>query len=211
MGAMAFRSLDPGMIAPSESYRILVSAVAPRPIALVSTISSRGVANLAPFSFFQPGGINPPSLAFSATYGPDGAEKDTLRNIRETGEFCVCVVTREMAEGMNASSAAAIVEDSEWPLSAFTQIPSETIQPARVAESPAHFECQLFRIVQHGEGASAANYVIGEVVRFHLRDDIAVNPEAIRTVGRLGGDWYVDTAAADLFVMKRPSGSANRP
>lgn len=208
---MAFRSLDPKTLTPSESYRILVNAIAPRPIALVSTLSADGIANLAPFSFFQVGGNNRPSLMFSPTNTLVGEEKDSLRNIRCSAEFCVCIVTCEMAEGVNASSAPVPLEESEWALSAFTQLPSEEIRPPRVAESPVHFECRLFRIIQHGGGPWAANYVIGEVVRFHLREDVAADPEAIRTIGRLGGDWYVDTAAAELFAVKRPSGSANRP
>ncbi len=208
---MDFVSLDPSALTPAESYRILVNAVTPRPIALISTVSGAGTPNLAPFSYFQIGGNSPPSLVFSAATRLDGAEKDTLRNIRETGEYCINVVTREMAGGMNISSSALPMDESEWTLAAFSRIESEIVRPARVAESPVQFECRLFQIVEHGSGPGSANYVIGEVVRFHMRSGLGESPEELRTIGRLGGDWYIDTAEAELFTMPRPSDGANRP
>jgi flavin reductase (DIM6/NTAB) family NADH-FMN oxidoreductase RutF len=211
MFPMDFVSLDPRALTPAESYRILVNAVSPRPIALVSTVSAAGIPNLAPFSYFQVGGNSPPSLVFSPATRPDGAEKDTLRNIRETGEYCINVVTREMAAGMNLSSVAMPMDESEWALSAFSRVESEIISPARVVESPVQFECRLFQILEHGSGPGSANYVIGEVVRFHLRSSLVRTPDEMRAIGRLGGDWYIDTATGELFTMPRPSDDANRP
>ncbi len=183
---------------PREAYALLAAVVQPRPIAFVSTLGADGVANLAPFSFFMAGGSNPPSLCFSPTLDAKGGEKDTLRNIREAGEFTVNAVDRRMAYGMNAASAALARHESEWEPSGFTPLESELVRPARVAESPAQMECRLFSIVAHGHGPSAARYVIGEVLRLHLRD------EPFHPLARLGGPDYLDLANGERFALPRP-------
>ena len=184
---------------PAESYAMLTRVVQPRPIAFASTLGSNGVANLAPFSFFMAGGSNPPSLCFSPVLGGGGVEKDTLRNIRETGEFTVNAVDHAMAEGMNRASAALAPEESEWEPSGFTPLASEIVGPARVAESPAQMECRLFAILEHGAGPTAARYVVGEIVRLHLRDG------DYETIARLGGPDYLDTLTGKRFSLARPS------
>lgn len=188
---------------------MLVNVVTPRPIALVSTISNEGAPNLAPFSYFQLGGTSPPSLMISPTLSPEGTEKDTLVNVTATAEFVVNIVTREMAEEMNITSTRIGPTESEWMLSCFSPIPSDMVGPARVAESPVHLECKVFTIVRHGEGPSASNYVIGEVVKFHV-DEAALDgqkilAERLHTVGRLGGDNYIDTGVPERFRLARPS------
>lgn len=202
-------AIDPAELSPTELYGLLVSAVVPRPIALVSTISAAGYPNLAPFSFFMAGGSTPPSLAFSPTAGRDGIEKDTLRNIEETGEFVVGVVDREMALGMNEAGFAYPKDEDEWPATGLTPLPSEAVRPARVAESPVQFECRLFQIVRHGEGRGAARYVIGEVVRIHVSRDLW-NPEdglreRLALVGRLDASRYIDLGLPEIFEMARPT------
>jgi flavin reductase (DIM6/NTAB) family NADH-FMN oxidoreductase RutF len=182
----------------TEAYALLTAVIQPRPIAFVSTLSLSGVANLAPFSFFTAGGSNPPSVCFSPTLNGAGREKDTLRNIRETREFVVNTVDRTMAEGMNATSAAFAAEESEWEPSGFTPLSSDLVGPARVAESLAQMECRLFEIVEHGDGPSAARYVIGEVLRLHLR------PGTFVSIARMGGPEYLDTARAETFGLTRP-------
>ncbi len=197
-----------GDLPPGGAYKFLSSLVVPRPIAFVSTLSLAGVPNLAPFSFFMIGGSNPPSLMFSPTSGEGGAEKDSLRNSRETGEFVVNLVERQIADGMNATSRRLPPEESEWDLTSFTAIPSTEMRPARVQESFAHFECKLFQIVTHGAGPGAANYVIGEVVVAHLRDDLVVDghpdPHKIAPIARMGADLYLDLAEAEGFRLTRP-------
>ncbi len=183
---------------PAEAYTLLTRVVQPRPIAFVSTLSASGVANLAPFSFFMAGGSNPPSLCFSPVLGSGGVEKDTLRNVRETGEFTINAVDRAMAVGMNATSAPFGPDESEWGPSGFTPLASEIVQPARVAESPAQLECRLFAIVEHGSGPTAARYVMGEVVRLHLRTG------TFETISRLGGAEYLDTETGERFGLSRP-------
>jgi len=194
------RTVDPADLTPGEAYELLTQAITPRPIAFVSTISTDGVPNLAPFSFFTAGGAAPPSLVFSVVLNSKGGGKDTLRNIEETGEFVVNTLTRDMADGMNATSASLPADESEWPASGFTPVPSVLVKPARVLESPASFECRLFKVVAHGEGPTAARYIIGEVVRFHLAEPF---PQPL--IARLDGPNYMDSADGSHFSLKRPS------
>ena len=161
-----FISYDFQAMPPRESYALLTTFVQPRPIAFVSTISAQGILNLAPFSFFMAGGSNPPSVCYSPTLNSKGQEKDSLRNVRETREFVINTVHFEMAEEMNATSASFAPDVSEWDGTQFEKLPSEVVKPPRVAESFAQMECRLFEVVAHGDGPTAARYVIGEVLRF---------------------------------------------
>ncbi len=182
--------------------------VAPRPIAFVSTLSASGQPNLAPFSFFNAGGANPPSVVFSPCTKADGSDKDTLRNIRETGEYVINLVSYDMREGMLQTSLPLPHGESEWPRSGFTPVPCEIVRPARVAEAPFALECRLHQIVPHGSGPDAANYIIGEVVRFHVATELIVNgkiqPSLVRQLSRLGDGWYSATEVDTLFEMARP-------
>jgi len=191
-----------------DSYDLLVAMVAPRPIAFVSTVSAAGQPNLAPFSFFNAGGANPPSVVFSPCTKADGSDKDTLRNIRETGEYVINLVSYEMRDGMLQTALPLPHGESEWPRSGFTPVPSENVRPARVAEAPFALECRLHQIVPHGAGPDAANYIIGEVVRFHVAPELIVNgkiqPSLVRQLSRLGDSWYAVTQADTLFEMARP-------
>lgn len=187
---------------------MLVEAVVPRPIALVSSLSSSGIANLAPFSFFMLGGANPPSLAYSPTLNRHGHDKDSLRNVEQTGEFVVNLVHREIAEEMNRCSASLAAEISEWDHCAFTPLASDLVRPMRVKESLVQLECRLFQIVRHGTGPTSAAYVIGEIVRVHYAAELfeqgKIRHMAIRTLGRIGGNGYVDLAESSTFDMLRP-------
>lgn len=191
-----------------EAYTLLTETIAPRPIAFVSTLSPEGVANLAPFSFFIVGGANPPSLAFSPVVGGAGGEKDSLRNVRATGEFVVNLVHREMAEGMNRASASMPPHESEWDVCGFATLPSERVRPARVAESRVQFECRLFQVVEHGDGPGAARYVIGEVVMVHVAASLIregkIDATAVESIARLGGPHYIDMGNLERFELKRP-------
>jgi flavin reductase (DIM6/NTAB) family NADH-FMN oxidoreductase RutF len=177
---------DPRRLELREIYQLLTRVVSPRPIAFVSTLSGEGTGNLAPFSYFNLGGINPPSLVFSVLNDRHGSEKDTLRNIRETGEFVISAVTREMAERMNLTSAAFPRGVDEFDQAGFTRAPSELVRPPRVAESPLAMECRLH----------AAESVLGA--------DGRPDPERIGFIGRMGADWYVHAAPPSLFELPRP-------
>jgi flavin reductase (DIM6/NTAB) family NADH-FMN oxidoreductase RutF len=200
-------SLDPSELSPGQRYRLLVDSIIPRPIAFVSTLSAAGIPNLAPFSYFMVGGAEPMSVAFSPSRRSDGTEKDTLRNVRETGEYSISLVTRAMAEGMNAASAEFAPDETEWESTPFTANDNEVVKPKRVAQSPVSFECKLFQLIAHGDQPASANYVIGEVVRVHLEGELA----EFKPIARLGGGWYLDLDIPALFSMPRPSAKLDRP
>jgi flavin reductase (DIM6/NTAB) family NADH-FMN oxidoreductase RutF len=191
---------------PSRIYELTAGLIVPRPIAFVSTLSKAGIPNLAPFSYFNIGGINPPSLTICTVLGPDSQPKDTYTNIEATGEFVVNLVTREMADGMNQTAPPFPTDVSEWPLSGFTPINSHHIKPARVTESPVQLECKLFKTIPHGDGPGASRYIIGEILLMHLHPDILVddkiNPSEL--IARLGNAEYLDLATNSRFELKRP-------
>ncbi len=191
-----------------QAYDFLTATVHPRPIALVSSMATNGDLNLSPFSFLMVAGSNPPSLAFSPSLSPFG-EKDTLTNIRQTGEFVVNLVHREMAEQMNATSKRFPPHISELSEAGFTALPSEKVRPPRVQESMVQLECKLFQVVEHGDGQGAARYVIGEILVAHaaseLMPDGKFNPTLWRPIARMGGPNYLDTDALEYFQMVRPT------
>jgi flavin reductase (DIM6/NTAB) family NADH-FMN oxidoreductase RutF len=194
---------------PLHRYRLLTSLIAPRPIALVSTLDAQGVGNLSPFSFFMMGGGNPPSLAFSVLTDRRRGTKDTLRNIEATGEFTVSVVTRRIAEAVNQASGDYAAEVDEFDVCGLTRESSLLVRPPRVAESPASLECRLFHVVKHGDGPQAANYIIGEIVhlRVHdaaLRDDGLFDSAGQHLVSRMGRDEWSEVLAEGVFSLKRP-------
>lgn len=199
----------PAEISYREFYRILINSVAPRPIAWVSTINSAGQANLAPFSFFNALSGKPPLLGFCPALRerPEGSvAKDTLRNIRETGEFVVNVVTFAVAEAMNSTSGEYEESINEFELAKLTPAPSSVVRPPRVAESPVNFECKLHQIVEFGTEAPSGSLVIGEIVSVHLDESVLkegrLDPHTLDLIGRMGGMDYARTT--DRFTMIRP-------
>lgn len=203
---MAHQALDPARLEAMEVYRLLTNFVVPRPIAFVSSVSAEGVANLAPFSYFNLGGINPPSLVFSPVTSPGDGDKDTLVNIRATGEYVINLVTLDIVMGMNETSFGFPSHVDEWEVSGLTPVPSAVVGPARVLESPVSFECRLFEVVSHGAGPGAANYVIGEVVQMHVEESVLGAMEEFPAVSRLGGPHYLDLGAMERFSLERPTG-----
>lgn len=205
---MEFSVLDPTTMGQGPLYDFLTHAIQPRPIAFVSTESLAGERNLAPFSFFMVGGVNPPSLVYCPTLNKHAQPKDSLRNCRETGEFVVNLLTRRLADGMNAAAAEFPPGQSEWPASGFAPLASHLIRPPRVAECPIHFECRVHRIVEHGDGPNAAVYVIGEVLMIHvdpgLLRDGKLDPMLFRPIARLGGADYLDRDGDRTFTLPRP-------
>ena len=203
-----FITFDTSQMSPVESYKLLVNCVAPRPIAFVSTMSPEGVFNLAPFSFFMAGGSNPPSLAFSPSNNRHNEPKHTLLNIEAMKEYVVNIATWDICEPMNATAAEFPYGVSEFEQSGLTPTPSLKVKPPRVLESPISMECRLFQIVTHGAGPASANYVIGEIVQFHIREDLFVegkiDPSRVEYVGRLSGNWYSRTNAETMFELVRP-------
>ncbi len=189
------------------TYRVLIGAVTPRPIAWVTSLDARGRINLAPFSFFNTFGGHPPVVVFSPNRKPDGSKKDTLLNIEATGEFVINAAIADLAEQVNLSSAALPHGESEVALTGLEVEPSLKVRPPRLRASPIHLECTLQQVLQIGEGVQSANLVIGRVVLIHVADRVLdergrVDPRKVRAIARLGGDFYCHTS--DLFEMKRP-------
>lgn len=187
-------------------YDLMSNLVVPRPIAFVSTLSESGIPNLAPFSFFNIGGINPPSLTICTVLDGKGEQKDTCTNIEATGEFVVNLLTRAMAIGMNETSPNFPDHVNEWAYSGFTMLESELVKPARVAESPVQMECTLYQIVPHGDGPGASRYIIGQIHRMHVQAELLngalITPADL--IARLGGPQYLDLANHERFELKRP-------
>jgi flavin reductase (DIM6/NTAB) family NADH-FMN oxidoreductase RutF len=199
--------LDFSRLPAREIYGWMVSTILPRPIAWVSTISAEGRTNLAPFSFFQGIGSNPPMLMFVPVNTRDGAKKDTLRNIEQVPEFVVNLVSCGLAEKMNATAALLPYGESEFEHFGIAAESAERVRPPRVAAAPVSFECTLHSITRLGEGPLAANVVFGRILLAHVRDDVLgpgglPDPAKLDLIGRLGGESYARTT--DRFDLKRP-------
>jgi flavin reductase (DIM6/NTAB) family NADH-FMN oxidoreductase RutF len=198
-----------------EFYNILINSVAPRPIAWVSTVDAAGRANLAPFSFFNAMCAKPPILVFGVGRhskkregegGAEGEHKDTLRNIRETGEFVVSVVTYELAEAMNLTSGEYEPEIDEFALAKIASVESRVVRPRRVAEAPVSFECKLRQIIDFNPEPQGGSMVVGEIVSAHINEqnlrDGKLDRDSFDLIGRMGGAQYSRTR--ERFEMVRP-------
>jgi len=197
-----------------ELYNILLCSVAPRPIAWVSTVSAKGQPNLAPFSFFNCISVDPPLLAFAPglrapknLHSNHGEPKDTLRNVRETKEFVVNLVTHSLREAMNITSGEYDHSVNEFELARVTPLPSQIVRPPRVGESPVSFECTLYQILDFSTAPTSSSLVIGEIVAIHIGDahlkDGRLDRDSLDLIGRLGGMQYIRTT--DRFEMVRPN------
>ena len=197
----------------AESYRLLVSLVLPRPIALVTTINQDGVVNAAPFSFFNLMGADPPVVALGIARDasrPLGL-KDTARNILQTGEFVVHAVNEAIAEAMNVCSTEFPPEMSEIEAAGFTLLPSVQVKPPRIAEAAAQMECRHVTTVEIGR----TRVLLGEVVHLHLDEQFYdattrhIKTEELHMIGRMHGRGsYARTS--DLFEMTRGSYSDSK-
>jgi flavin reductase (DIM6/NTAB) family NADH-FMN oxidoreductase RutF len=203
----------PSELSHSELYSIILNSVAPRPIAWVSTVSAAGQHNLAPFSFFNAVCVDPPLLAFAPGFRPamqsnanHGEAKDTLRNIRETKEFVVNVVTYALAEAMNVTSGEYDRSVNEFELAKLTSEPSKIVHPSRVAGSPVSFECKLYQILEFSPAPTSSSLVIGQVVSIYLNEshmkDGKLDRDSLDLIGRMGGIQY--TRTTQRFEMVRP-------
>jgi flavin reductase (DIM6/NTAB) family NADH-FMN oxidoreductase RutF len=205
--------VTPSELGDRETYGVLLNAVGPRPIAWVSTLSAAGQPNLAPFSFFNVVCANPPMLGFAPSMrapkeseSETGDPKDTLRNIRETGEFVVNVVTYELAEAMNLTSGDYDATVNEFEVAKLASAPSKVVRPRRVAGSPVSFECRLRQILDFNAGPDGGSWVIGEIVSIHISDqhlkEGRLDRNSLDLIGRMGGLQY--TRTTQRFEMVRP-------
>ncbi|MBI3478642.1 MAG: flavin reductase family protein [Acidobacteria bacterium] len=203
----------PAQLGDRELYNILLSAVGPRPIAWVSSLSAAGQPNLAPFSFFNVACADPPLLAFApsmrapkASSSNSGVPKDTLRNIRETKEFVVNIVTFELAEAMNLTSGDYDPTIDEFEIAKLAAAPSKLVRPIRVADSPVSFECKLYQILDFNPGSDGGSLVIGEIVSIHVDENYVkegrLDRNSLDLIGRMGGIQY--TRTTQRFEIVRP-------
>mgnify|MGYP006283830671 FL=1 len=184
-----------------SAYRLLSTAVTPRPIGWISTRNRDGVDNLAPYSFFNVVAIDPPVVMFAPV--GSGELKDTPRNVRETEQFVVNIVTRELVEAMNATSATLLAGDSEFDHVGIERAESVAVDPPRVDVAKIAFECELHEWIEVGGSV----LVLGEVVHAHVDESVLtdgqVDIDKLDTVGRLSGSQYASTA--ERFSIDRPS------
>ena len=204
-------TFDPAECEQRQIYKLMTGIIVPRPVALVSTVDSTGIANLAPFSFFSGVGSAPPTVLFCpalrpSTSGGAGHRKDTLRNIEDTREFVVNVVSEAISAGANTTAAEVGPEVDEFQLAGLTPVPSLAVRPPRVAESPAQMECRLLQVIYTGHAPASGVIVLGEVIRFHVREDLVqdfrVDPQGLDAVGRMAGNTWVRTR--DRIELTRP-------
>ena len=203
MGGSAI-SITPGEMHPRDAYRLLISALVPRPIAWVSTMGADGTLNLAPFSFFNAVGGTPPTLMISVGQRA-GVPKDTLRNVQETGEFVVHIADESLAEKLNMTSGEWPYDVNEFEIAGLITLPSTDVRPPRVAEAPIAMECKATQIVPVND--THYTMVLGQVLRYHIREDLLgpdmrVQALQLRSIARLGGDEY--TAIDRVFALQRP-------
>ena len=183
-----------------NAYKLMTAIVVPRPIAWVTTLSTDGVVNLAPHSFYTVSCARPPIIQFTSV-----GRKDTLRNALDTGEFVVNLAYGPLLDAVNNSSAAFAADQSEPAQLGITMAPSEVVKPPRVADSPAAIECRLHSTHELGD----STIVLGDVVAFSVADDVLVDghPEFLRLdpLARLGKDeWGVHTQVRSLTRPRTP-------
>lgn len=187
-------------------YKLLTGLVIPRPIGWISTVDENGINNLAPFSFFNVVGEDPPHVMFS-TVRTGNKNKDTLNNVLSNKQFAVNLVTEDLVEQMNATSEMVESSVDEFELTNLTPIPSELIKPKRVKEAKAHFECEMvhhYFLEDHKNGGACV--VIGKVLMIHISDEILmenyrINLEKYKPVARLAGSNY--GKLGEIFSIKR--------
>ncbi len=198
--------IDPTHLEKKETHDLLVGATLPRPIAFISTIDESGIFNLAPYSFCIPLPANPPVVGIGIGRRRDGSKKDTLLNIEATKDFVFNIVPGTLAEVMNQTSAEYPREVDEFQMTGLTPVKADLVKSPRLAESPINMECRLVHIQEYGEFPQIYSFVVGEVLRVHVRDEFWVNGEIqspqLGLIGRMGGNFYCRTT--DVFEMKKP-------
>jgi flavin reductase (DIM6/NTAB) family NADH-FMN oxidoreductase RutF len=202
--------IKPKDLAVAELHSYLLSSVGPRPIALASTIDGNGNPNLSPFSFFNVFSANPPIAIFSpARRVRNNTTKHTLENVLLNKEVVINVVSEDIVQQTSLSSTEYEEGVNEFTKAGFTPIASETIAPFRVKESPVQMECIVNEVISLGDQGGAGNLVICEIKMIHISEDIlddngTIDPDKIKLVGRMGGNWYCKTTNESIFEVVKP-------
>jgi flavin reductase (DIM6/NTAB) family NADH-FMN oxidoreductase RutF len=203
-------SIDPKTLPIPQLHAYLMGAVGPRPIAFASTIDKEGRPNLAPFSFFNVFSSNPPILIFSPNRsGRTGETKHSHDNVLEVPEVVINVVTYNMVQQMSLASSPYSKGTDEFIKSGFTKIPSVTVKPFRVAESPVQLECKVTEVKELGKTGGAGNLIFSEVQMIHINEEVLgetknIDQQKIDLVARMGGNWYCRANGDALFELEKP-------
>lgn len=197
MNAPEDLELDLAALGERERYFLLTSVVVPRPIAWVSTLDADGVRNLAPYSYFNACSATPPIVHFTST-----TSRDSLANVRATGEFVVNVVSEDLAQAMRVSSAALYGGEDEFEVAGLQTVPSQTVSPPRVAGAKVALECRLRQLLAMGEGTM----VFGDVLHVHVERSVwregRIDPTLLRPVGRLSAPYF--TTVSEVYSLELP-------
>jgi len=188
-------------------YKVLTGSIVPRPIAWVSTVGSNGVANLAPFSFFNGVIHDPPTISISLLHEPGRSQiKDTLHSILSTGEFVVNIADETLAHAVNETATDFPSDVDEFVIAGLTAVPSRRVRAPRVTEAPVSMECRLYGLLPIGTAQSGATLILGEVILMHVHDEIIneryhIDVQKLCPIGRLAGSDY--TYVHDTFSIVR--------
>lgn len=202
--------IDPKQLAVKDLHQFILGTVAPRPIAFASTVDAQGVPNLAPYSFFNAFSSNPPVLVFSSNRKVnDNQTKDTLHNIRETGEVVINSVNFSMMRQMALASVEYPASIDEFIKSGLTPVASDLVKPFRVAESPSQMECKVKDIITLGDQGGAGHLIICDVIRMHIHEAVIdeqnrIDPHRMDLVGRMGRAYYVRASGPAVYTVHQP-------
>ena len=204
--------IDLSQLAPAQKQQWLQHAVAPRPIALASTIDKAGNVNLSPFSFFNLFSSNPPIVIFSpARRVRDNSTKHTLENVIEIPEVVINIVDYDMVQQTSLSSCEYSKSVNEFLKAGLTMEPANLIQPPMVKESKIKLECKVIEVKPLGSEGGAGNLVVCEVLRMHVKPELLneegnmIDQQKLHHVARLGGDWYCRVGVDNLFQVEKPN------
>ncbi len=215
------RIIIPGEVATKDMHQYILGSVAPRPIALVSTVDDRGRINLAPYSFFNAFSSNPPIVVFSSNRRvSDNTTKDTLHNIQSTGECVINMVSYDIVRQMAISSVEYDSDINEFIKSGLHPRSSDIVHPPGVSESPVNMECKVKEVITLGHHGGAGHLIICEILRLHVSEDVLdgdrINPHKIDLVGRMGRAFYTRASGDAVFtlyqnILEKPIGFDRLP
>jgi len=190
-----------------NAHDLLTDIVAPRPIAFVSTIGKDDIYNLAPYSFFSPMCNIPMIVGFSIGRKPNGKKKDTLVNIEFKKEFVICVVTEALARSMIKTAVAYPIHVDEFKEAGLTPLTADRVAAPLVDESPINMECKLLRVLKLYDGPKKNDFVIGEVIQIHVKDEVVnknqIDASRLKLIARLGGKGKAYCRTTDIFNINR--------
>jgi len=207
---MSMLSFEPKELPIPQLHQYLLNSIAPRPIALASTINEDGSPNLAPFSFFNLFSVNPPLAVFSpARRGRNNTTKHTYDNLKRHPEVVINIVNYAMTQQCSLAGVDYAQGISEFEKTGLTPIESEMIKPLRVKESPVQLECKVIEIKELGDQGGAGNLVMAEIIKVHVNKDVLndqdmIDPQKIDLIGRMGGKFWCRASGDSIFEIDNP-------